>query len=487
MGSGGRTPSSTRGRSSRSAGHGKTAGRGKGSTRDSSAGIAPLYKRLPHGPHRLARDEVVANQRKRIYGALIEAVSQGGYEGTSVKQVIALAGVSRRSFYEMFANKQEAFMAAFDAIARRELQLLRRDYLAADGSLEQHVHASLRRVNEMGVEDHKAGALVVVAAQTAGPLGVQRLRQVLSACEHMLGQSLAQTSGAVALPMPIVRCIAGGLHGMASAFLRGVTDGVHVDVTEEMLEWTLAFQTPAAERMSERLTAELSVRVREIASAYAHGPVGAEAASRNERTRMLQAVLRLATREEYRTLSAPQIADEANVPIESFCEQFNDKDECFLEALDTIGDELLEIAADPELVSDDWPRAVRKVLAELMRYLADHPLQTRIIAQDGFFAGADACERLYDLADDVATLLTEGAPTEARGQLTSEAVAGAIWHTARCQVGAGRVPLLAALSDHLTYIVLAPYIGAEAAAEILTEERLPASRVACETPVHQGT
>src|ERR1700678_1406899 len=130
MGSGGRTPSSTRGRSSRSAGHGKRAGRGKGSTRDSSAGIAPLYKRLPHGPHRLARDEVIANQRKRIYGALIEAVSQGGYDGTSVKQVIALAGVSRRSFYEQFANKQEAFMAAFDAIARRELQLLRRDYLA---------------------------------------------------------------------------------------------------------------------------------------------------------------------------------------------------------------------------------------------------------------------------------------------------------------------------------------------------------------------
>jgi AcrR family transcriptional regulator len=488
MGSGARTPSSTRGgRSSRSAGRGKTTGRGKGSARDSAGGIAPLYKRLPHGPHQLARDEVIANQRKRIYGALIEAISQGGYDGTSVKQVIALAGVSRRSFYEMFANKQEAFTAAFDAIARRELQLLRRDYLAADGPLEQHVQACLRRVTEMSVEDFKAGRLVVVAAQTAGPFGVQRLRQVLSACEQMLGQSLAQTSGAVALPMPIVRCIAGGLHGMASGFLRGVSEGGRVDVAQEMLDWTLVFQTPAAERMSERLTAELSVRIREIASAYAHGPVGAEAASHDERTRMLQGVLRLATHEEYRTLSAPQIADEANVPVESFCEQFKDKDECFLEALDSIGDELLAIAADPDLVSDDWPRAVRKVLAELMRYLADHPLQTRIIAQDGFFAGAEACERLYDLASSVATLLTEGAPMEPPGQLTTEAVAGAIWHTARCQVGAGRVPLLAALSDHVTYIVLAPYIGAEAAAGILTEERLPVSRGAGETAVPQST
>jgi AcrR family transcriptional regulator len=457
--------------------------------RDGSAGIAPLYKRLPHGPHRLARDEVIANQRTRIYGAMIEAVAQGGYEGTSVKQVIALAGVSRRSFYEQFANKQEAFMATFDAVARRELQHLRRDYLATGGPFEQRVRASFQRVTEMGVEEYKAGTLVVLAAQTAGPLGVQRLRQVLNACEQMLGQSLAQTSGAVALPMPIVRCITGGLHGMASAFLRRAPGGLRVDVAQEMLDWTLAFQTPAAERMSELLTADLSVRIREIAGAYAQGPVGAEAASSDERTRMLQGVLRLATHEEYRTLSAPQIADEANVPIESFCELFKDKDECFLEALDTIGDELLAIAADPDLVSDDWPRAVRKVLAELMRYMADHPLQTRVIAQDGFFAGADACERLYDLADSVATLLTEGAPTEARGQLTTEAVAGAIWHTARCQVSAGRVPLLAALSDHLTYVVLAPYLGARAAAEILTEERLPAgaSRGACETPVRQST
>jgi AcrR family transcriptional regulator len=266
-----------------------------------------------------------------------------------------------------------------------------------------------------------------------------------------------------------------------------VPDSVGADVAQEMLDWTLVFQTPAAEARSERLTAELSVRIREIASAYAHGPVGAEAASRDERTRMLQGVLRLATREEYRTLSAPQIADEANVSIESFCEQFKDKDECFLEALDTIGDELLAIAADPDLVSDDWPRAVRKVVGELMRYMADHPLQTRVIAQDGFFAGPEACERLYDLASSVATLLTEGAPKQARGQLTSEAVAGAIWHTARCQVGAGRVPLLAALSDHLAYVVLAPYIGAQAAAEILTEERVPASRGAGETAVHQST
>ena len=42
----------------------------KGSPR-SPTRIAPLYKRLPHGPHRLQRDEVVLHQRTRIHGAMV--------------------------------------------------------------------------------------------------------------------------------------------------------------------------------------------------------------------------------------------------------------------------------------------------------------------------------------------------------------------------------------------------------------------------------
>ena len=50
---------------------------------------------------------------------MVEAVAADGYEATSVKQLIGLAGVSRRSFYEQFANKQECFLATFDLLAQR--------------------------------------------------------------------------------------------------------------------------------------------------------------------------------------------------------------------------------------------------------------------------------------------------------------------------------------------------------------------------------
>src|ERR1700680_4537245 len=121
---------------------GKRAERAKSGARKAAPRVAPLYKRLPHGPHRLERNEVILNQRTRIHGALIEAVAQDGYEGTSIKQVIGLAGVSRRSFYEQFANKEECFLVTFDLIARREVKQIRRAYLGAGGTLEERARAA---------------------------------------------------------------------------------------------------------------------------------------------------------------------------------------------------------------------------------------------------------------------------------------------------------------------------------------------------------
>lgn len=457
----------SRGKGRRSAATRAKGGRAKGMRAASEADIpsvqvVPIYKRLPHGPHRLGRSEVVLHQRARIHGAMVESVAENGYQDTSVKRVIGLAGVSRRSFYEQFTNKQDCFFATFDLILRREIKQIRKAYLGADGSLEQRAGAAFQTLAQITIEDRNASVLVMLEAQRAGVEGVLRLRNAIGVCEQMLAHSFAEARGAVALPPPLVRAIAGGLHGIVAAFLREHTAD-SVDLAAEMLEWTMLFQAPGAEHIAERMAAGLTMRLREISSAYGHGLSGAEAPSRDERTRLLQGVLRLASREDFAKLSAPQIADESNVSIDAFCEMFEDKDDCFLAALDMIGDELLGIAADPELVSSDWPQAVRRVLGELMRYLADHPLHARTLAHEAFFAGTDAVERNVELAHSIATLLTEGAPVEADVSLITDAVAGAIWHTIRCQVVSGRIPLLAALSDHLAYVVLAPFIGTEAA------------------------
>jgi TetR/AcrR family transcriptional regulator len=435
----------------------------------STAPLAPLYKRLPHGPHRLDRSQVVRHQRARIYGAMVEAVASNGYQETSVKQVVALAGVSRRSFYEQFANKEECFLATFDLLAGRGVKQLSKAYFATDGCLEDRLRAALGELADTTRVHRKASVLVMVEAQTAGAAGIAHLQRATATCEQLLAKSFADSPEASPLPAPIVRGIAGGLHGAMATRLREGRTSKRPELTEEMLRWTLLFQTPAVERMAQRVAARLAERMREAA---AHN--GAERACprrQDERERLLHNALRLAVADNYTDLSAPQIAEEAGVPIDTFFELFDGKEDCFLAALDMMGDELLSIAAHPDLVSPDWPRAVRRVIAQLMRHLADHPLYAQTIAREAFTAGPEAVERNLELAQGIATLLTEGAPGKAQSKLAVDGVAGAIWHLVRCQVANERIQLLPALSDYLSYVVLAPFIGADAAVDVMTDDR----------------
>lgn len=74
-----------------------------------------VIRPLPRGPHRLAHEEVMASQRGRMLDAIAQAVAARGYAATTVADVIGRAGVSRKTFYEHFADKEACFTAAYDA------------------------------------------------------------------------------------------------------------------------------------------------------------------------------------------------------------------------------------------------------------------------------------------------------------------------------------------------------------------------------------
>lgn len=432
---------------------------------------APLYQRLPHGPHRLGTDEVIRNQRTRMHGAMVEAVARNGYEHTSVKQVVGLAGVSRRSFYEQFANKQECFLATYDVIATRGAGRVSAAYRGARGDAEERMQAAFGELGQAISANWNSASLVILEAPKVGAPALLRLRRASATFEQMLAGCFEHTSAASPLPAPVIRGIAGGLHAALSGCLREGTAQTAPDVTEEMFRWTLLFQTPAAKRLAERL----SQRARAALAQGRKAPRGRiENGSRtraaSERERLLEQALRLAVSEDYRELSAPQIADAAGVPIDAFFELFDGKQECFLAALDMLGEQLMTLAADPDLRSADWPQAVRRSIGELMRYLAERPIYAQTIAGGAFGAGPEAIEHNVRLAYAIASRLTEGAPEQARSKLVVQGVAGALSHTVRCQVASGQIQLLSVLSDYLSYIVLTPFIGAEQAAALVIEQ-----------------
>src|SRR5690606_30880284 len=69
-------------------------------------------KRLPRGPHGLPREEVERSQRERLLTAAAEAVAEKGYASMSVADILKGASVSRTTFYQLFDDKLDCFLAA---------------------------------------------------------------------------------------------------------------------------------------------------------------------------------------------------------------------------------------------------------------------------------------------------------------------------------------------------------------------------------------
>jgi AcrR family transcriptional regulator len=78
-------------------------------------------ERLPRGPHRLSREEVGKHQYERIVAAMIAAAGSKGYRSTTIGDITRRARVSRDTFYEQFANKEQCLLAAYDATTRELL------------------------------------------------------------------------------------------------------------------------------------------------------------------------------------------------------------------------------------------------------------------------------------------------------------------------------------------------------------------------------
>ena len=72
-------------------------------------------RRLRPGPGK-ARAEVEQNQRRRLYGATIALVAEKGYQATTLAELCSLSGVSSRSFYDLFASKDELFLETLKAV-----------------------------------------------------------------------------------------------------------------------------------------------------------------------------------------------------------------------------------------------------------------------------------------------------------------------------------------------------------------------------------
>lgn len=118
----------------------------------------------------LSASERDAERRSRLLAAGRELIGTQGYAAVSVEKLCAASKVSSRHFYQLYENKEAAFLDVYDSITRQSFEAAVRSLLATEGEpmMERIPKAFLAYVGPM-VEDIRAARIAFVEIMGASP------------------------------------------------------------------------------------------------------------------------------------------------------------------------------------------------------------------------------------------------------------------------------------------------------------------------------
>ncbi len=187
----------------------------------------------------LSRGRVTEIQRSRMLAAALATVEEVGYARMTVAQVIGRAKVSRKTFYDVFADREDCFLAALEQAVAQAGRVVTQAYEAESGWREG-VRAGLAELLLFFDEEPALAKLCLVEALGAGPRVLERRGEVLEELAAVVDRGRFATS-AVREPPEVV---AEGVIGAVFAVLH-----------------TRALEQPDADRFSSLLGSLMNIVV----------------------------------------------------------------------------------------------------------------------------------------------------------------------------------------------------------------------------------
>ncbi len=160
-------------------------------------------------------------QRDRLLDGMAQTVARRGYAATPVAEVLKAAGVSRRTFYEQFVDKEDCFLAAYDAFVARCTERLVGAYHAGAGWEDGIGRAYAALLAALAAEPDYAH-LGVVGVLGAGPEALARREATLRRFARFIEYTRERADVSARPPRLVAQAIVGGIHELVySRIVRG--------------------------------------------------------------------------------------------------------------------------------------------------------------------------------------------------------------------------------------------------------------------------
>jgi AcrR family transcriptional regulator len=189
--------------------------------------------------------ETNASQRERLLTAMLQCSADRGYAASTVADVVALAAVSRTTFYTQFADKEDCFMASYDFAMNRALDRL--ETAAATRPTEDwrsRVRSDLTAYLGLLADDPNLAITLHVEVLAAGATAFEHrailLGQLASRIANLSEFARERNDGLRELPPAVFALYTGGLDELIRDRLRTGSPEALRDLVEPVLDATYA-------------------------------------------------------------------------------------------------------------------------------------------------------------------------------------------------------------------------------------------------------
>ncbi len=441
--------------------------------------------KLPRGPHQLSDEEVAADQRRRLIDAMIWLAGRQGYADTTVSDIIARAQVSRKTFYEHFADRRDLLLAAFDSASPAAFEEIKEAAQRTGGPTRQF-EALMRRMAKVAQASPGTIALSAIEVAAVEPDGMQRRERLMDAYVQLLEQCLGAEGEGRALPETLARALAGGTYRTLDSQLRLGRSAELTAVSAQLARWTRSHHPVPAPLLDGSESTPPPWRWlggEGLLGGRAPGtlvlaPNGYEASREvrsksfvhhTNRERILDAVAQLTSEHGYEELTAVGIAERADISERAFLAHFKNKDDAFRGAVEVGHIKAQAIVERARAGAPNWRVGVRNAIGALLEFLASEPYFTRLAFVDAPLAGPKMAKRAHEQAGAYARLMLDGAPQRRRPpEIAPEATIQGVFELAFQLAAKGETADLGGLSREATYLALAPFVGVTDAAELVS-------------------
>ena len=171
-----------------------------------------------NGVSAAGRARVEGIQRTRLLAAMGEVSSERGFADATVARVVAHAGVSRRTYYEIFEDRESCFLAAFDEqIARASRYVL--EAYDPKAKWAERLRMTLTGLLSFLDVERGAGQLLIVVSLGAGTKALERRQRVLAQIITLVDEGHKETKTGAELPPLTAEGVVGGALSVVHARL----------------------------------------------------------------------------------------------------------------------------------------------------------------------------------------------------------------------------------------------------------------------------